>query len=89
MPRNMKKVVSPVERKGGKTYWMRVGNAFANRDGSITVYLDATPGNMKLQIFDFDEEDDRRRREGNRRDGAAGNDNLPPPDDRSGDDLPF
>ncbi len=42
----------------GKTYWMRIGNAFQNVDGSTNVYLDAFPANGKLQIRDLDERDE-------------------------------
>jgi hypothetical protein len=51
-----KKVLCPLERNG-KTYWMRVGSAFANKDGTINVYLDAYPTDRKLQIRDLDERD--------------------------------
>lgn len=33
-----------------KKYWVQVGRAFENRDGSTTVYLDALPVNGLLQI---------------------------------------
>ncbi len=49
-----KKVFTPVETKTGKTYWMRIGSAFQNRDGSTNIYLDAYPTNGKLQIRDDD-----------------------------------
>lgn len=52
-----KKVLCPMDRQG-KTYWMRVGNAFENVDGSTNVYLDAFPANGKLQIRDIDERDE-------------------------------
>jgi hypothetical protein len=45
-----------MERKG-KTYWMRIGSAYLNNDGSTNVYLDAYPANGKLQIRDLDERD--------------------------------
>jgi hypothetical protein len=48
-----KKVLCPMERQG-KTYWMRIGSAFENSDGSINVYLDAFPANGKLKIMDAD-----------------------------------
>lgn len=35
-----------------KSFWMRVGAGFVNRDGSINVFLDAFPVNGKLQIRD-------------------------------------
>ncbi len=42
-------VVEP-KKEGGKSFWVRVGTGFENRDGSISVYLDALPVNGKLQI---------------------------------------
>ena len=51
-----KKVLSPME-KNGKTFWLRIGTAFINADGSTNVYLDAYPTNGKLQIRDLDEKD--------------------------------
>jgi hypothetical protein len=51
-----KKVLSPME-KNGKTFWLRIGSAFVNADGSTNVYLDAYPTNGKLQIRDLDERD--------------------------------
>lgn len=77
-----KKVLSPMKNeKTGKTYWLRLGHAFTNRDGSTNVYLDAFPSNRKLQIRDLDEDDLRPR---NRRDGDDG----AQPDDASSD-IPF
>lgn len=52
---HMLKVLCPVESKNGKTYWIRIGNAFINRDGSTNVYLNAYPTSGKLQIREFDE----------------------------------
>jgi hypothetical protein len=63
MSANRKKVLCPMERQG-KTYWMRIGSAFINNDGSTNVYLDAYPANGKLQIRDFDERDEKRKSEG-------------------------
>jgi hypothetical protein len=51
-----KKVLCPME-KNGKTFWLRIGSAFINGDGSTNVYLDAYPTNGKLQIRDLDERD--------------------------------
>src|SRR5262249_21218753 len=50
-----KKVLCPVTGKDNKTYWMRLGTAFVNKDNSINVYLDASPYNGKLQIRDWDD----------------------------------
>lgn len=51
-----KKVLCPLDRNG-KTYWMRIGSAFINKDGSTNVYLDAYPTDRKLQIRDLDPRD--------------------------------
>jgi hypothetical protein len=65
--KKMYKVISPIEKKGGGTYWMRVGSAFTNRDDSINLYLDAVPvpngksSRYELQIRELTEEDLRRR----------------------------
>jgi hypothetical protein len=43
-------VYAIVDRKD-KHYWLKIGAAFTNRDGSLTVYLDALPiGTHRLQI---------------------------------------
>lgn len=79
----MLKVITPVENKNGKTFWIRVGNAFPNRDGSTNVYLNAYPTSGKLQIREID--DPRPSRD----------DASPAPADpgaqpgSAGDDLPF
>ena len=52
-----KKVLCPLNGKNGKTYWMKIGSAWINNDGSTNVYLDALPSNNKLQIRDLDEKD--------------------------------
>lgn len=44
-------VLAVMEKKDAPTRWMKLGVAFPNRDGSITLYLDALPvGTNKLQI---------------------------------------
>ena len=82
----MFKVISPIEKKDGTTFWMRVGTGFPNKDQSINLYLDAIPFNHTLQIREMDEEDLAPR--GRKRDGAAS------PGTGAGDgagasDLPF
>lgn len=47
--RAMRQVFTVIERNG-KTYWVRIGAAFINKDGSETVLLDALPINGRLQI---------------------------------------
>ena|SRR5688572_141251 len=56
MESTRKKVLCPLDRNG-KTFWMRIGSAFINKDGSTNVYLDAFPTERKLQIRDLDERD--------------------------------
>ncbi len=44
-----------VERSnGGKKYWVRIGAAFENRDGSINIRLDAVPTNGQIQLRDYE-----------------------------------
>lgn len=43
--------VYAIIERNKKSYWMKLGAAFGNRDGSITLYLDAVPvGTHRLQI---------------------------------------
>ncbi len=40
-----------IDRKDKPPYWLKLGAAFTNRDGSMTLYLDAVPiGTNRLQI---------------------------------------
>lgn len=49
-----KVVYTIVERaRDGKKFWLRIGAAFPNRDGSLNVYMDALPTNGQLQIRDW------------------------------------
>ena len=59
-PSKIKLVYTIVEReKDKKKFWVRVGVAFVNRDGSLNVRLDAMPVNGRLQIRDPQELDQR------------------------------
>ena len=49
-----RKLVYAVTEKGEKSFWTKIGMAFVNRDGSLTVRLDAMPMNGVLQIRDED-----------------------------------
>lgn len=46
-------------KEGQKSFWVRIGTAFQNKDGSLSVLLDAVPINGKLQIREPYEKDDR------------------------------
>ncbi len=50
-----KQVLSPVTGKAGKTFWVKLGIGYVNKDNSINLYLDALPTNGKLQIRDWEE----------------------------------
>lgn len=43
-----------------KSFWVRVGVAFENKDGSINVRLDALPLNGTLQLREYEPRDDDR-----------------------------
>lgn len=81
---NMLKVLSPVVGRNGKTFWIRIGNAFVNRDGSTNVYLNAYPTSGKLQIREFDDRD----RSPRSPDAMEMADTLPPME-LGQDELPF
>ena len=55
--KRMQAVYAVVPKPEGKDVWLRVGSAFPNRDGSITVLLDAIPTNGRLQIRDYQPRD--------------------------------
>ena len=54
-PNKRKRVVCPVTSKDGKTYWMKMGSAYVNRDSSINLYLDCLPVNGRLQVREWDD----------------------------------
>jgi NADH:ubiquinone oxidoreductase subunit len=56
----MKVVWTVVERGPGKSFWTRVGVGFVNRDGSITLRLDAIPISGTLQVREWQEPYERR-----------------------------
>jgi hypothetical protein len=51
--KKVKTVYTILDRASGKPYWMRVGSAYENKDGSINVRLDAMPSTFSFQIRDF------------------------------------
>lgn len=51
--RKMLGVYAVIEKKDPEkpAYWLKIGNAFTNRDGSLSLYLDAFPvATHKLQV---------------------------------------
>lgn len=69
--KQIKAVYTIVERPGDKSFWVRIGSAFLNRDGSWNLKLDALPLNGSLQMRDpFPPRDERSEPEA--RDGQRG-----------------
>ena len=64
----MKAVFAVIDRGAGKSYWTRIGVGFVNRDGSITLKLDAYPVNGTVQVREWEPEGARRGNE----DGEGG-----------------
>jgi hypothetical protein len=58
--KNMKVVYTVTEREG-RSFWTRLGVAFTNRDGSITMKLDAVPLQGTIQLRDWEPRDDQPR----------------------------
>jgi hypothetical protein len=58
--KNMKSVYTVVERTPGKSFWVRVGVGFTNRDGSLNLRLDEIPVNGLLQVREWEREPERR-----------------------------
>lgn len=58
-----KLVYTIIEKPGKSNFWMKIGIARQNHDGSWNVYLDALPFDRKLQIRDekprFEQQQDR------------------------------
>jgi hypothetical protein len=57
--KRMYKVLSPIKKKDGTTFWMRLGSAFTNKDESINIYVDAIPlgAETVLQLRELTEEE--------------------------------
>jgi hypothetical protein len=54
--KSMKTVYTVVEKGQGKSFWVRIGAGFTNRDGSMNLHLDALPINGKLQVREWEPE---------------------------------
>ena len=87
--KTMKVVWTVVDRGQGKSFWTRVGVGFVNRDGSMTLRLDAIPMSGNLQVREWEAFDRRSEtaetpgRDASGRDGpsrdASGRDGPPRP----------
>jgi hypothetical protein len=75
--RRWKPVFTIVEQQGRgaapeRKFWIRIGTAFSNRDGSLNVRLDAVPTNGMLHIREQSPDDARGRRDEQAPRGARG-----------------
>ncbi len=64
LQKRMFKVIAPMAKKDGGTWWLRCGSGFANKDNSINIYLDALPlgqQQITLQLRELTEEELRER----------------------------
>lgn len=59
MDQSKVKIAYVVTQRGTQKYWTRIGAAFVNRDGSISVKLDAVPVNGEIQVRDYVPREDR------------------------------
>lgn len=93
---NRKEVFAVCPRgEGKKDYWLRIGTAFENRDGSWSIVLDALPTNNKLIVREPREEQPQR--EGRASPPPRANHRAAPPPreedygdySREADDVPF
>jgi hypothetical protein len=56
--------------QGSKSFWTKVGSAFENKDGSVTVKLEALPLSGTLQIRDAETPEEREARKSARSNNA-------------------
>lgn len=81
--------------EGKKDYWLRIGTAFENRDGSWSIVLDALPTNNKLIVREPREEQTQREGRASPPPRASSRAASPPREDdygdysRDADDVPF
>jgi hypothetical protein len=92
--KRMYKVLTPITKKDGGTFWMRIGSGFPAKDGALNILLDALPtatsdGKTKLYIREMDERDfERRGGDAPRTDGPRA-DRRNQPSLGSTDNVPF
>ncbi len=52
------KVAYVITERGDRSFWNRIGVAFTNRDGSLSVKLDALPMSGQIHIRDYSPRDE-------------------------------
>jgi hypothetical protein len=63
------KIVYTITERDNKSYWTRIGVATVNRDGSLSIKLDALPCNGTMHVRDEVPEDAANRRHLPRKEG--------------------
>lgn len=64
MEQTKMKIAYSVTERGERSFWNRIGVAFTNRDGSLSVKLDCLPMNGTIQIRDYEPREDYEPRRG-------------------------
>ncbi len=84
--KKMFKVLCPLDKPNGTTWWFQLGSGFENKDASINMVLNARPlagksGTVRLQLREYTEaemrERDARRASYSSRDSSSALSNLP------------
>lgn len=75
------KIVYNVVDRGEKSFWNRIGIAFTNRDGSLSVKLDALPLSGSMQVRDWTPKDDAVSDSSSRKRAPANSASAQPTDD--------
>lgn len=52
MTKNRKDVYTIIKREGKDNFWLKIGVAFVNEDGSLNIILNALPLNGELHVRD-------------------------------------
>jgi hypothetical protein len=73
-----KAIYTVVERANDRPFWLRIGWAHTNRDGSLSMKLDALPIDGRLQVRDWNP----REQDAGPREGEAGPTRAAPPPER-------
>ena len=75
------KVVYAITERGEKSFWTKIGVAYTNRDGSITIKLDAVPVSGTMQVREWTPRDEQPATNGARRGNGAASAGAPLTDD--------
>jgi hypothetical protein len=71
------KMVYAITERGGRSFWTKIGVGFMNKDGSITLKLDAIPVSGQVQVRDWEDNWERRSSSAGDHRGRAPRDEAP------------